>query len=177
MSLHNSPKGVLLIVGVTSLLVSVFLKKGERIKGAAFLVGWLVPGAGHFLIGQWKKGLFFLLILGATYLFGMWIAGFRPVSFDDNPFYYVGQYGSGMTFLVATLRGDEKAVVRDGIHPSWFDPGLLYVCVVGLLNLVVMLSLLDAKAVSSETAAAPAPPPAPAAGPAPAATPLPEKTA
>ena len=62
------------------ILVIVFMKKGERIKGVAFFLGWLVPGAGHVLLGQWKKGLFFFGILGVTYLFGMWIAGFRPVT-------------------------------------------------------------------------------------------------
>lgn len=155
----------------------VFLPKGERLKGIAFFVGWLVPGAGHLLVGKWKKGLFFFAILGATYLFGMWIAGFRTVTFDDNPFYFVGQYGSGATLLIAKLRGAEKAIIRPGLDPSWFDPGLLYVCVVGLLNLVVMLSLLDAGArtdAPSTAAAAPAQKTAPApATPAPA----PEKSA
>lgn len=167
-----------LVVGVVVfLLVTIFMKKGERIKGVAFFLGWLVPGAGHVLLGRWKKGLFFFLILGATYLFGMWIAGFRPVSFDDNPFYFVGQYGSGVTLLVAKLRGAEKAIIRDGLNPSWFDPGLLYVCVVGLLNLVVMMSLLDPRATPVEArreSDKPAEPqPVPAAVPAPA----PEKPA
>jgi hypothetical protein len=170
MNVHVSPRAIRAAAMLLFILVIVFMKKGERIKGVAFFVGWLVPGAGHVLLGQWKKGLFFFGILGVTYLFGMWIAGFRPVSFDDNPFYFVGQYGSGVTLLVATLRGAEKAVVGPSLHPSWFDPGLLYVCVVGLLNLVVMLSLLDAKALTAATEAAPAAAaaPAPAAPPAPA---------
>ena len=155
-----------LVFGLVAVLISTFLRKGERIKGVAFFVAWLVPGAGHFLLGKWKKGLFFLLLLGATYLFGMWIAGFRPVSYDDNPFYFVGQYGSGITLLIAKLRGAEKAVVGTKFHPSWFDPGLLYVCVVGLLNLVIMLNTLDLKVEAPAPAAAPASP-APAADPAP----------
>jgi hypothetical protein len=163
-------------------LLSIFLRKGERIKGVAFFAGWLVPGAGHVLLGKWKKGLFFFGLLGATYLFGMWIAGFRPVSYDDNPFYFVGQYGSGITLLIAKLRGAEKAVVGDKFHPSWFDPGLLYVCVVGLLNLVVMMNTLDLKvetpaAAATADAAKPVPAePAPAPASAPAAPPpAPEK--
>jgi len=155
MSTGREFKGVVLVLGLVVVLVNLFLKKGERIKGVAFFVAWLVPGAGHFLLGKWKKGLFFFLLLGATYLFGMWIAGFRPVSYDDNPFYFVGQYGSGITLLIAKLRGAEKAVVGTRFHPSWFDPGLLYVCVVGLLNLVIMLNTLDLKL--EMTAAAPAP--------------------
>ena len=49
----------------------------------------------------------------------------------------MGQYGSGATYLVAHALGVEKAYPRPEIHPSWFDPGLLYVCIVGLLNLVL----------------------------------------
>ncbi|HLY74931.1 MAG TPA: DUF6677 family protein [Planctomycetota bacterium] len=149
-------KLIVAVGGFLFVLVSLFQKKGERMKGVAFLAGWLVPGAGHVLLGKWKKGLFFFTILGATYLFGMWISGFRPVSFDDNPFYFVGQYGSGLTLLIAKLRGAQKAIIRPGLDPSWFDPGLLYVCVVGLLNLVVMLSLVDAKALGGEEPATPA---------------------
>jgi len=156
MSTAREFKFFVLIFGLVLVLVSTFLRKGERIKGVAFFVGWIVPGAGHFLLGKWKKGLFFFLLLGATYLFGMWIAGFRPVSYDDNPFYFVGQYGSGITLLIAKLRGAEKAIVRPAIHPSWFDPGLLYVCVVGLLNLVVMMNTLDLKVEAPSSAPAPA---------------------
>ena len=176
---------VLAVVGVGAILSSFMLKKGDRIRVIAFLAGWLLPGAGHVLVGKWKKGLFFFLILGATYLFGMWIAGFRPVSFDDNPFYFVGQYGSGVTLLVAKLRGAEKAIIRDSLNPSWFDPGLLYVCVVGLLNLVVMLNLLDPRLIPNEVSVTEAdvvappvtPPVAAAPAPDPGAAPVPEKPA
>ena len=178
MNVQISGKMVAAVAAAIFISLIVFLPKGERIKGVAFFVGWLVPGAGHVLLGKWKKGLFFFAILGATYLFGLWISGFRPVSFDDNPFYFVGQYGSGTTLLIAKLRGAEKAIIRPSLDPSWFDPGLLYVCVVGLLNLVVMLSVLDAKALADapapplpELAASPSPVPVAAPGPAP------EKTA
>jgi len=132
-------------VAALCILITGLVKGQERRRGAAFLLGWLVPGAGHVLLGKWKKGLFLFLLLGATYLFGLWIVGFRAVSFDDNPFYYVGQYGSGATFLLARLFGAEKAYPRPEVHPSWFDPGLLYVCVVGLLNLVIMMNVMDVK--------------------------------
>jgi hypothetical protein len=180
MSFKLSARAILAVGGVMFLLVTTFLKKGERIKGVAFFLGWLVPGAGHVLLGKWKKGLFFFAILGATYLFGMWISGFRPVSFDDNPFYFVGQYGSGLTLLIAKLRGAEKAIIRPGLDPSWFDPGLLYVCVVGLLNLVVMMSLLDAKSLAGavpEAATGPDSPLPPAGAPPAAPAPSREKTA
>ena len=154
-------KIVLAAVAVLSAAVFASVKEGERRRGVAFLLAWLIPGAGHVFLGRWKKGLFLLFLMGATYLFGLWIVGFRSVSFDDNPFYYVGQYGSGSTFLIARLLGVEKAYPRPD-NPGWSDPGLLYICVVGLLNLVLMINTFDLKLEE----AAKVPEPAPAAPPA-----------
>lgn len=170
----NTRKELMILGFALASAVAAASVGGTWKRTVAFLVGWMVPGGGHVLMGKWKKGLFFFALLAAAYAFGMHIAGWRPVSFDDNPFYFVGQYGSGTTFLIAKLRGAEKAILRDGIHPSWFDPGLLYVCVVGLLNLVIMMNVLDIKPAAAPAPTPPAPPaPAPAAAPAPA----PEKTA
>lgn len=164
-------KLVLLGIGLLGVVVNLFLPQGERRRGIAFVLAWIVPGAGHVLLGRWKKGLSLFAMLAATYVFGLWIVGFRTVSFDDNPFYYVGQYGSGATFLLARLLGEKKAYPLPEMQPSWFDPGLLYVCVVGLLNLVVMMNVLDLKAAGAPAKppeAAPASPPMAAAAPAPA---------
>ena len=159
MTLKAELRMVVLALVCMGILVSVFLGKSEGRRKAAFLAAWLVPGLGHVILGRWKKGLFFFSILGVTYLVGMWIVGFRPVSWDDNPFYYIGQYGSGITFVVAKALSAEKAFPREGVPLSWFDPGLLYVCVVGLLNLVIMTHVLDVKPSSAPQpeGAAPAP--------------------
>jgi len=169
---------VAVIACLAGIFVTLLLPKGERRKGAAFFIGWLVPGAGHALLGRWRKGLFFFSLLSGIWLLGNWIVGFRPVSFDDNPFYYVGQYGSGATYLLSQFMSGGKAFPREALHPSWFDPGLLYVCVTGLLNLVVMMNVLELRA----TAPAPVPAAAEAAkpaeaGPAVAPQPSPEKGA
>lgn len=142
MSPAEEGRAVLLAAGAVFAAVGVAFRKEPR-RAAAFVLAWLLPGAGHAAMGKWKKGLFFFLLLGATYLFGLWIVGFRAVAFDENPFYYVGQYGSGVTFLLGRYLADWRAFPREELPPSWYDPGLLYVCVAGLLNLVVMLNVLE----------------------------------
>ena len=146
------------LVGASSILLyaaSLLLKEGERRRGIAFLAAWFFPGAGHLVLGKWAKGLFFLALLGGLYLAGLSIVGFRSVDWDENPFYYVGQYGSGLTMLGGRVLFVEKSYPLEWPHLSWYDPGLLYVCCAGLLNLVVMLNLVQVKA-----AAPAAPPPA-----------------
>ena len=104
-------------------------------------------------MGKWSKGLFFLGLLGGLWIAGLWIVGFKSVDWDENPFYFVGQYGSGLTMLGAQVLFPAKSFPREGLHLSWYDPGLLYVCCAGLLNLVVMLSLIETR----KAAAVPAP--------------------
>lgn len=152
-------KAVAAAAAATTIVLALLLKPGERIKSVAFLLGWLFPGAGQVLLGRWKKGLFFAGVLIPTWLAGMWLAGFRPVGWEDNPFYYLGQYGSGAAFIAGKWISPEKAFPRQDLPPSWFDPGLLYVCISGLLNLVVALNVFDAR--PGPMAASPGPSAAP----------------
>jgi hypothetical protein len=154
---QKSLVAVLLVVVTAVATILAAKQKGEGRRASAFWLAWLLPGLGHVMMGQAKKALFFFGVLVALQLFGLWICGWRTVSFDDNPFYYVGQFGSGMALLLGQTLGGEKAYPREGLPVSWYDPGLLYVCVAGLLNLVVMMSVFaPAAAPSKPPASAPA---------------------
>ncbi len=142
MNPHVELTVVVMLPAALTLMVFFMSKEGERRRAVAFALAWLIPGAGHVFLGKWRKGLFLFAVLGLTCAAGLWITGFRAVSFDDNPFYYVGQYGSGALFAVSRVISPEKAYPRPDLPPSWFDPGLLYVCVTGLLNMVVTLNVL-----------------------------------
>lgn len=148
MNVEETPRVVATATAVAVLAVTLVTSssKAHRRQGMAFLAAWLVPGAGHFVLARWRKGLFFFVVLALTYATGLWLSGWRTVSFDDNPFYHVGQYGCALTTLLGWVWGDPKAFPRDDVPKSWFDPGLLYVCVVGLLNVVIMLSVLEPSA-------------------------------
>jgi hypothetical protein len=138
------------------LLASAFLFEREHRKtGAAFFLAWFVPGAGHLLLGRPVKAAVLFLILTFLYVTGLYLSGWKLVSFDDNPFYYVGQFGSGITTLIGRLLAEPKGYPSDAFPTKWIDPAMLYVCVAGLLNVVVTVGVFDA--------APPAPtPPAPA---------------
>ena len=86
---------MVLVAGVSFTLA----KSGDRRGALAFALAWVIPGAGHVAAGKWVKGIIFFLLLSGTFFIGLWIVEYRSVSFDDNPFYYIGQYGSGLTWL------------------------------------------------------------------------------
>ncbi|MBI4565050.1 MAG: hypothetical protein HY716_10200 [Planctomycetes bacterium] len=133
--------GLMALGALASLL---FGGGGSRRAGVAFFAAWFVPGAGHLILGRWVKALALFGLLAATYGTGLWLCGWRHVSFEDNPFYYIGQFGSGVTMFLGQLLGDPKAYPREDMPPSWFDNGMLYMCVAGLLNVVIMMSVFDA---------------------------------
>ena len=140
------PQNILIItVGVIGLMAAAtaaFAPPSHKKVGAAILLAWLLPGLGHAFLGKWKKGLFFLGMLTLMHAAGSWLSGFRTVSFDANPFYYVGQYGAGVTTLIGKL----LTHTPPASHPFPLDiqdVGMLYVCVAGLLNLVILFNCFD----------------------------------
>jgi len=126
------------------LAATLLLEREHRKTGAAFFLAWFVPGAGHLLLGRPVKAAVLFLILAALYVSGLWLSGWKLVSFDDNPFYYVGQFGSGITTVLGQLLAEPKAFPRDDLPTKWIDPAMLYVCVAGLLNIVVTVGVFDA---------------------------------
>lgn len=103
------------------------------------LTGWIIPGFAHWFYGQRYKALIFFAIALVCTLLGVLVADFRFIRFSDNPFYYFGQFGSGLTWLLVTLLTSEAP--RGLISMSYFEVGMLYVCVAGILNLVILLNL------------------------------------
>jgi len=147
----SGPAVLLLAFMAFGLLASGFLfDRSTRKVGVAFFLGWFVPGAGHFLLGRRVKAAVLFGLLALIYVVGLWLCGWRMVAFDDNPFYYVGQFGSGLTSILGQVLAEPKAFPREDLPPKWMDPGMLYVCVAGLLNIVIMMSVFGA---------APSPPP------------------
>jgi TM2 domain-containing membrane protein YozV len=106
----------------------------------AILLAWLVPGLGHIFVGKVVKGLFFLVILSATYIFGLYLTNFRTISPEDNLFYFIPNYGSGATLFLGNLLSTQKPFPRQNLI-SWYDAGILYVCISGLLNMMLVLNI------------------------------------
>ncbi|MBI2923677.1 MAG: hypothetical protein HYY18_21685 [Planctomycetes bacterium] len=131
----------------------------HRDPSIALVLAWLVPGLGHLYLGKPKKALFFFLTLSLVYLAGFVLADFRFVRFDDNPFYYVGRWGSGLTWVATWLTTNNPP--RGTTPLELYEPGLLYMCSAGLLNVVLVLNILSGTHASEPAKSdAPAPPPA-----------------
>ena len=111
----------------------------RRSAGVAAVLGWLVPGLGQVYVGRPVKGLLYFVVLGGTYLAGLWLTGWTCVNPERDPYWFVGQaLAGGPTALTAWLTQGLEATER---MPT-YDVGLLYVTVAALLNAVAVSDAL-----------------------------------
>ena len=105
------------------------------------LAGWLMPGAGHLILGK-RKGVVLLLVLCAMYTMGLALEG-RLYQFQTaqplNWVYAVGGHALGVPYVVARTLGYGTGRV-DALT---FEYGDTYLAVAGLLNLLVILDAFD----------------------------------
>jgi len=109
------------------------------------IAGWLVPGAGHFLLRKPIRGA--LLSLSIITMFGVGLALqgkiYAPNTGDLLDILgFIGQLGTGVLYLVAKLGdwGQTSVTIALG------DYGTKFIVVAGLLNIV---SAIDAHSLAN----------------------------
>ena len=99
------------------------------------VVDWLVPGAGHAMIGRRWPALFVALGTWPLLLGGLALSGFENVSWDRHPWLFCLQGLAGLPSVAASL-------LTKGLPPPEFHEhhtvGDLFTCVAGLLNVVAI---------------------------------------
>ncbi len=121
------------------------------------LAGWLIPGAGYWLIGEKKRALTVGITIVAVFVVGILISGIRVVEAPDlgspggvmqkilNRPWFIGQVLNGPMGIGAAWVSDQLA------HSTQYktieakarlaEIGTLYTAVAGMLNL---LTIIDA---------------------------------
>lgn len=99
------------------------------------IAGWLIPGAGHLMLGKWVRGL--LLAISILTLFAIGIAlGGKLYSPNTGELLdilgFLGDLGTGLPCLLGRLIGWGQAPVLVAIA----DYGTKFISIAGLLNVV-----------------------------------------
>ncbi|MCU0728066.1 MAG: hypothetical protein MUE73_20140 [Planctomycetes bacterium] len=123
-------------------------------------LGWLLPGAGHFVLGRRTQAAVFFVAITATFLGGMALADFTNVNFERHRYYFFAQVFNGAETFAALLLTKDLILTRVPVFfgVQTFDIGMLYTSAAALLNLMVVCS---AWAIVLEREKAPAPAPEP----------------
>jgi hypothetical protein len=112
---------------------------------AALIAGWLVPGAGHLLLGKWIRGLLLLASIVGMFAIGIALQGkiYTPNTGEPlDMLGFAGDLGSGILYGLARLLGWGQAPVLIAVA----DYGTKFIVVAGLLNIV---AAVDAHSLAS----------------------------
>ena len=101
----------------------------------AWILGWLVPGAGHWYIGQRDRGAVLAGTLVGCFLAGVLLGGRGTVT-DAHPEFLALQCGAGLPAAAAWAVSTPDPA---DVPVSRRDLGMLYTLVPALLNLVVAM--------------------------------------
>ena len=110
---------------------------GERssLPALALLLGWLIPGAGHMLLGKWMRGLLIFASIVSMYAIGLGLVGkiYTPNTGEVlDMLGFVGQLGMGALYLLARFFSWGATSATTTLN----DYGSKYLVACGLLNLI-----------------------------------------
>ena len=136
----------------------------ERSPSAPFaaILAWLIPGLGHWFLGERQRGAVFFVVITVTFWAGIAVGGVRTtITPRDNGAWIAAQLCAGPQAVAAlywsNYRGEHfNNEIRAGYPGS--NISVVYAGVAGLLNLLVIIDTL-ARAEARQTAAATRPPP------------------
>jgi hypothetical protein len=108
------------------------------IPALVLLVGWLIPGAGHLLLGKWVRGLLIFVSVLGMYLIGLGLAGqiYTPNSGDLLDILgFAGEFGTGLLYVIARVFSLGASAVVNALG----DYGTKFLVVGGLLNVIAAI--------------------------------------
>src|SRR5436305_1822268 len=111
----------------------------------ALIAGWLIPGAGHLLLGKYIRGLLLLISIVGMFAIGIALQGkvYSPNTGEPlDMLGFAGDLGAGALYGLARLLGWGQAPVLIAVA----DYGTKFIVVSGLLNVV---AAVDAHSLAS----------------------------
>ncbi len=98
------------------------------------IAGWLVPGAGHFLLGKWVRGVLIAVSVIAMFVLGLAMQGKLYTSAQDilDVLGMAGDLGSGLLYFICRAMGLGGQPVQTTVA----DYGTKFIVVAGMLNII-----------------------------------------
>lgn len=128
---------------------------------AALVSAWLLPGAGHAVLGRMRRGILFAAIVLGSFGLGVAHDGWFALQSDREPFLstmrVVANVGVGPLDAVARSAvygapvyrirrvGDQRleGLYRDRLRSPYSNYGTAYLWTAGLMNLLLLFDVWD----------------------------------
>jgi hypothetical protein len=134
---------------MTTKVQTAGMASGKSVSGVspvmALLAGWLVPGAGHLLLGKWVRASLLAASIICMFAIGIALNGkvYTPNTGDPlDMLGFAGDVGSGLLYGLARVLGWGQVAVQVAVA----DYGTKFIVVAGLLNVV---AAVDAHSLAS----------------------------
>jgi hypothetical protein len=119
--------------------------KSSSMPIVILIAGWLIPGAGHFLLRKWIRGSLLLVSIVAMFFLGIALKGkiYSPNTGDLlDILNFAGDLGTGLLYVLARVfdLGQSAVLVATA------DYGTKFMVVAGLLNII---SAVDAHSLAT----------------------------
>lgn len=104
------------------------------------IAAWLVPGAGHWVLGHRAKAVLYFATITTIFFGGMVLAHGQNFNYERDGVYFLAYSFNGLETLIAwaTTQGLERTY-----EIPHYQLGFLYSSVAALLNLVAMTDYLS----------------------------------
>jgi TM2 domain-containing membrane protein YozV len=98
------------------------------------IAGWLVPGAGHFLLGKWVRGTLLAVSIVAMFVLGLAMQGKLYASTQGvlDMLGTADNLATGLLYVVSRALG----LGAQPIQTTVADYGTKFIVVAGLLNII-----------------------------------------
>lgn len=120
---------------------------------SAAVAAWLVPGLGHYLLGQRRRGIILAVSIGLLWLAGLLIGGVSAIDRTAHPAWFAGQMLVAPSVVIEYYHTRLRSAGRDNPLPgdsAAYTPsfartneqGVLYTALAGMLNLLAIIDVL-----------------------------------
>ena len=131
----------------------------QRWHVVAAVAAWLLPGLGHYLLGQKQRGAILAVSIGLMWLGGLLVGGVSSIDRRSHPAWFLGQMLLSPSVLIsewylprvhAGAPDGPKPQVHEDDPPPAYTPsfartneqGVLYTALAGMLNLLAIIDVL-----------------------------------
>lgn len=123
-------------------------------RTVAILSAWLVPGAGHLVLGRRGRGLLFFVTIVGAFILGLsfnghlyWPTVAEPPSlfhFDlITVLWFFAEIGSGLCYVASYALGLGTTAIPQAAASPTFEYGNTFMFLAGLLNYLVIHDAFD----------------------------------
>ncbi len=114
---------------------------------------WLLPGLGHYLLGQKARGVILVVSILGLWLGGLIIGGISVIDREQHTAWFIGQSLIGPSILVNSYHQSLRHRQVGGPQPddnALYEPsygrmheqGTLYTALAGMLNLLAIMDVI-----------------------------------